>query len=211
MDNDAEVLDALGINRLYFRAFLDELENREPKIIHTASLIKFINTLGRNKSGSNNAIGRLQFFLNAYIQEMTLKAINKGKLDFVVNDHEYLTRGATGDPAADFKFISSRGLIYTIDAKMYLSEDSFYENLSKTNFHNADYTLIFLIKENRWRYSRKVDNYTKLYTVEELALSDSHLFEIQFPESLTLIRFDINLFDTDDKIPSEISYTFYER
>lgn len=61
-----EIVDDCNIIQLNFKPFLMELTTRSPKVLYTPALISFINTLGKNKSGSNNAIGRLQFFLNAY-------------------------------------------------------------------------------------------------------------------------------------------------
>ena len=199
------------ITTLNFQPFLDELASRQRPYISTPALIDFINTLGKNKSGSKNAIGRLQFFLNAYKQEISLLGVNPSRLSFVIDDHKGLTRGSTGESAADFYFQSANGEKYLIDAKMYYSEVSYFTALASTNFHNADYALIYLIKNNIWVYARKVDNYSTLYTVDELADSDPWLLEIRFPPSLRLIRFDVTLNASDSQIPEMVAYNFYTK
>lgn len=207
--NTPEVSDKQGIVKLNFEPFLLELAARPTKIIRTPTLISFIDTLGTNKSGSNNAIGRLQFFLNAYKQEMALLTANSDKLSFVTDDHDSLTRGNTGTHAPDFKFVASNGNNYTIDAKMYGTVNSYYENWPTTNFHNADYCLTFIIKENLWLYSKKSEQYKNLYSVDELIKTDPQLLEITIPTQLQLIRFDIDLKASNDQIPLTVAYNFY--
>lgn len=221
METIFEVLDSLNapvvagtagqITTLNFQPFLDELLNRHDPYIRTPALVEFINTLGKNKSGSKNAIGRLQFFLNAYSQEINLLSANPSKLRFVLDDHESLTRGNSGENAADFYFHSAEGKDYLIDAKMYYSETSYFSLLNTTNFHEADYVLIYLIKPNLWVYARKADNYQTLYTVDELAKSDPWLLEIKFPPFLRLIKFKVVMDASDSQIPEKVAYNFYTK
>jgi hypothetical protein len=213
-------VDELGeINALNFAQFLAVLQNRNPKEISTKKLIKFINTLGKNKSGGNNAISRLQFFLNAYIQELALKSANTDIIEFIGDDHYSLMRGYSGTNAADFYLHANDSNTYTIDAKVFYSESSFIEQrqANKINFHNADYCLVYLIQSKSWRFSRKVDNYNDLSSALVFAGSDPWLSELVLPKPLTLIRFFTKglkssefskIYDKD--VPETVNYEFYQ-
>ena len=199
------------INFLNFKLFLEELKKRDSKIIKTPALIDFVSSLGRNKSGSKNSIGRLQYFLNAHSQEIALICINSN-LQFVKNDHEYLKRNSTGTNDADFIFKASNGKSYSIDAKMYGTKEGYFKRLPETNFHAADYALIFTNKENpRWLFSKKSENYGILYTPEELKKTDPWLLEIKLPPSLRLIYFALNKDLIDTEVPEKVGYFFTDK
>lgn len=199
------------INLLNFKLFLDELEKRDPQTIRTAALIDFVSSLGKNKSGSKNSIGRLQYFLNAYSQEIALLHANSN-LKFVKDDHEYLKRGNTGTNDADFVLEASNGKNYTIDAKMYGTKKGYFSRLSETNFHDADYALIFTNKETpRWLFSKKSENYETLYTPDELKETDPWLLEINLPTSIRLIYFTFDKDLTDVEVPEEVGYFFINK
>lgn len=199
------------INFLNFKLFLEELKKRDSKIIKTPALIDFVSSLGKNKSGSKNSIGRLQYFLNAYSQEIALICVNSN-LQFVKNDHEYLKRNSTGTNDADFVFKASNGKSYSIDAKMYGTKEGYFRRLSETNFHAADYALIFTNKENpRWLFSKKSENYGILYTPEELKKTDPWLLEIKLPTSLKLIYFALNKDLIDTEVPEKVGYFFTDK
>ena len=208
-------VDNFGFTTINLRYFLDELHSRTEHTISTRDLIKFVSTLGKNKTSGNNAISRLQYFLNAYIQESTLKVLNKN-LEFIGNDHDVLVRGATGTNDADFYFYSIDGNTYTIDVKIFFSEASYDAAKKNTNFHNADYSLIYLIDKKSWYFSKKADNYSSLFSLVSLMYTDPHLNEIKLPNTLTLIRFFTpelqssefrKLSDAD--VPAYVNYEFY--
>ena len=215
--NVPTISDKRGITTLNFAQFLSILHTRTPAKIITPQLIKFINTLGRNKSGGNNAISRLQYFLNAYIQEISLKSENNDILEFIGDDHYSLVRGSTGTNDADFYLHANNGNTYTIDVKIFISEASFIEQRQKNNinFHNADYCLVYLIDSRGWRFSRKVDGYRDLSTVVVFEGSDPWLAEIKVPKHLSLVRFFTTELKSsefsklnDSEVPVEVSYEF---
>lgn len=209
--NSAVIIHNHKIIKLNFHPFLDELENRTVQTIKTPMIKDFMKTLGKNKSGSDNSVGRLQFFLNACRQEDGLIAVNPDRLHFINDDHYGLTRGNPGESAADFYFDASDGLRYKIDAKMYGAAVSYFQNLPTTNFHDAEYALVYLISENEWVYSKKSEAYKNLYDVETIAKTDPWLLEIQLPSQLRLLRFHIDLKASDAQIPDEVGYNFYNK
>ena len=208
--------DADGIAIIDFAAFWHTLHSREEKFITVINLVKFMKTLGgKNKSGSENTIGRLQYFINAFSQELALFLANQGYIRFVGDDHYYLTRGATGTDDPDFCFTTKAGTQFTIEAKMYFSEASYHNKKATTNFHKADYCLAYIISSAKWRVSHKIDNYNTLYDIEELAKYYPQLLEIVLPNELTTVQFSIpnlKLSDlTDDQLPEKVNYTFYTK
>jgi hypothetical protein len=217
--NQAVLFDESGFTAINFKQFLVELSAREKKEILTEYLINFINTLGRNKSGGNNAISRLQYFLNAYIQEVELEKENSDILEFIGDDHYFLVKGYKGTDEADFYLHASNGNMYTIDVKIFFSEKRFIEQreANNINFHNADYCLVYLIDSKGWRFCRKVDGYLSLSTIVVFMGSDPWLSEIKLPKTLTLIKFFTDELTSgefsrlsDIDVPSTVSYTFYE-
>jgi len=207
--------DLRGIAVLDMGAFWREVYKREDKNITTVNLIRFMNTLGKNKSGSDNAIGRLQFFLNAFSQELALYLANPNTLKFVGDDHYSLIRGATGTDDPDFYFMTSNGKQFTIEAKMYFSEKSYHNKKATTNFHKADYCLVYIISSAKWMASQKADGYNTLYEIADLAKYYPWLLEINLPDSLTTIKFfipdkDLNKL-TDSQLPETVNYTFYTK
>lgn len=211
--------DELGIYSVTFKPCLEMLFTRDSKQILALHLVAFINTLGKNKSGGNNAISRFQYFLNAYIQESLAIKANPDRLAFIGGDHHSLVRGHKGTNDADFYFYASNGKTYTIDAKIFFSEESYYKLKEKDgiNFHNADYGLVYLIKSKNWVVCRKTDNYAILQTRAALAGEDAYLSELSLP-ALTLIRFYSpqhsssefsKLCDSQVLKLEEINYEFY--
>ena len=209
-------VDAQGFTAIHFEAFLEELKNRVPQQIVTKDIITFMTTLGTNKSGGENAVSRLQFFLNAYIQETSLERLNKDKLVFIGDDHYSLVRGGTGTDEPDFYLYASNNARYTIDVKIYFSEESYYNNLPTTNFHKADYCLAYLIKDKAWKFSRKLDNYCILEQASTYYKTDNWLNEITLPKNLTLIKFSTDTLSghafsklINSEVPNVVNYNFY--
>jgi hypothetical protein len=218
-DRPATIDDLEGINVLNMDAFWRALHLRaqvpDDKFIITTKLIKFVNTLGKNKSGSDNAIGRLQFFLNAFSQELALYLANPNTLKFVGDDHYSLIRGSTGTNDPDFYFTTSSGRIVTLEAKMYFTEESYHSKKATTNFHKADYCLAYIIKSAKWMVSQKIDGYNVLYEIADLAKYYPWLLEINLPDELTTVQFSVpntKLCDlTDQQLPEVVNYTFYTK
>lgn len=210
--NVAIVSENGKITRINFEPFLRELyENNENRLIQTAPIIEFMASLrGKRKSSGSNGVSRLQTFLNAYLQETALETLN-ASLQFINNDHDFLERGGHGEDDSEFYFTASDGAIYKVEAKMYWNAASFKQNLPNTNFHNADYAIIFFLKDPdfRWAFVRKTDNYEKLYKVADLAESDPHLLEIKLPSKLLTISFAVDSKSLDADIPAEVRYRFY--
>ena len=213
---EAVSVDSYGFTALYFEPFLNVLKSRVNKSIETLHVKHFMSTLGSNKSGGNNGISRLQYFLNAFIQEAALKNLNNDKLAFVGNDHYYLARGGTGTNDPDFYFYPNNGKTYTIDVKIYWSDDKYYENISTTNFHNADYCLAYIINTKTWKFSRKCEYYAALERTSTYYNTDPWLSEIALPQSLFLIRFFTDELDStnfrklsDYDLPEKVKYEFY--
>ena len=180
--------DEFGFTVLNYGPFLHALYERESHELKTPALAAFISTLGRNKSGSENSIGRFQYFANAFIEEASLHKCNQKILAFVGDDHYNLIRGATGTNDPDFYFYAKNGRTFTIEVKMYWSEESYRKELPNTNFHNADYCIAFLISTKQWVFSRRIDGYSKLCSASYFTNTDPWLLEITLPEKLTTIK-----------------------
>jgi hypothetical protein len=213
---DPVSVDEHGFTAIHFELFLAELKNRSPQCIITRDIITFMNTLGKNKSGGNNAVSRLQFFLNAYIQEISLERLNTDTLVFIGDDHYSLIRGGTGTDDPDFYFYASNNARYTIDVKIYYSEESYYKNLQTTNFHKADYCLVYLIKDKAWKFSRKLDSYSILEQASTYYKTDPCLNEIILPKNLNLVKFFTDTLSghafsklIDSDVPNTVNYDFY--
>ena len=190
------------------------LFERSSMSIYTASLIKFMQTLSNNKSAGKNGISRLQHFLNALSQELSLFLANIDTLSFVSKDHYYLLEYGTGTNDPDFYFRPSNGNTYTLEAKMYFSRDSYTKLLATTNFHSADYVIIFIIGTKEWLISRKIDNYSTLYSIKQLSDTDQQLTELILPEIITTIQFyttDANTKKLADRTDAEVPETVYYR
>ncbi len=100
-----------------------------------------------------------------------------------------MARGGTGTDDPDFYFYANNGRTYTVEVKMYWSEESYLDELPDTNFHKADYCLAFLISTRQWAFSRRTDNYSKLCSASYFTNTDPWLLEINLPKSLTTIKF----------------------
>lgn len=205
------------ITRLWYQPFFNALK-KEYKELPTTALLEFMRTLvGRNKSGGNNGISRLQYMLNAFTGESMTVAANPSSMGYIQTDHEALIRGSHGLNDPDLFFIASSGDRYTIEEKIFASSKEYHNKLNDTNFHNADYALVFLITEQVWKFSRKVDNYTKLNPVAAFSSTDPWLLEINCPTYMPLVSFfcdgiGIKAFRelTDDKVPEKVKYTIYD-
>ena len=205
-----------GLLILNLLAMWKELYNRNTRTIQTKWLKDFMKTLGKNKSSGKNGISRLQCFLNALGQELSLLLANIKTLTFVGKDHFDLRMYGTGTDDPDFYFTPSNGNTYTLEAKMYFTRDKYDENKATTNFHKADYVIVFVISTKEWLISRKIDNYSTLFTVEQLSETDSHLAELTLPDTVTTIQFYVTDSDStkladrfDDKVPDTVYYNIY--
>ena len=145
-----------------------------------------------------------------YIQEIALKTLNSS-LKFINDDHDFLKRGGHGEDDAEFYFTASDGAVFKLEAKMYWDEKSFRENVSATNFHNADYVCLFFLKDQkyRWAFAKKEDNYGKIYRAIDLAETDPQILELKMPNILTTISFNVDKNSQDADIPEEVSYKLY--
>ena len=211
--NTSVVIEDGKIQRINFRPFLDTLYDRvsTKPILRTRNILEFMSSLqGKNKSSGKNGISRLQTFLNAYSQEIALKALNSS-LSFINDDHDFLKRGGHGEDSADFSFTASDGAVFTLEVKMYWDETSFRKNVSATNFHDADYVCLFFLKDQkyRWAFAKKEDNYRKIYSAVDLAETDPQILELRMPNMLTTISFNVDKDSQDSDIPDEIGYRFY--
>ena len=206
------------ITRLWYQPFFDALDARKNKEITTTYLLEFMSTLGgHNKSGGNNGISRLQYLLNAFTGESRTVAANSGSMGYVQPDHEDLIRGSHGLNDPDLFFIASSGDRYTIEEKIFASSKEYHSKLNDTNFHNADYALVFLINECVWKFSRKVDNYTKLSSADTFSATDPWLLEINCPTFMPLVSFFCDGMSrkafralTDDKVPEKVKYEIHK-
>ena len=209
-----------SIQYLYFMGFWQELWTRLANNIHTIitkDLLKFMNTLeGQNKSGGKNGISRLQYFLNAFSQELSLILANLTKLTFVEDDHFWLQSGGHGTNAPDLLFTTSTGKQVTLEAKMYFNKASYNAKAPTTNFHTADYCIAYIIcpedpLTGRWYFSKKSEGYLKLYSVSEILTTDPWLTELTLPTTLYRTSFWVsgaNLSDlTDDLVPETVQFT----
>lgn len=209
--------DALGNVYLNFLGFWWELLQRFENIAYltTVDLLSFMATLGRNKSGGRNGISRLQYFLNAFSQELSLFLANPLKLAFVGDDHFWLRSGGTGTDDPDLNFFANNGNIYTLEAKMYFTDNSYFQSLPTTNFHTATYCIAYIITTGQWYFSKKSENYSKLYRVSELMNPDPWLAEINLPTQMTTIQFSVpgaKLSDLpDDLVPETVDYKIYTK
>lgn len=213
-------LDKRGnIQQLVYVSFLAELKKRSIKQIQTAALNKFFNSLGKNKSGSKNGIGRGQEFCNAYLEETTLKKANPEVLVYVNEDHDSLTAGDTGTDDPDFYFYTKANGRFKVEIKMYSAVESYFSNVKTTNFHDADYVINYIIDKHVWLFSTKEEQYLELYTQDSLAATDPWINEINLPSQLETISFyipkDKNILNkalreyTNKELPKVVSYNFF--
>ena len=213
-------LDTEGnIYTLTYAAFLADLKKRPIRQIRTAALNKFFNSLGKNKSGSKNGIGRGQEFCNAFFEEGTLKEANPKTLFYVNDDHDSLTAGAHGTDAPDFYFYTKANGRFTVEVKMYSSVESYFINVKTTNFHDADYVISYIIDKQVWLFSTKKEQYLELYTQDSLAVTDPWINEINLPPQFETISFyipkDQNILNkalreyTNEELPEFVSYSFF--
>lgn len=212
---DKMVVDSTTIgNYLSFPKFIDELKTRDIKKIKTPALLEFMSTLqGKNKTGGSNGITRLQYFLNAYLQEFELVLKNKF-MKFFGTNHFGLERNGIGDDKPDLVYETLNGPrdITYLEAKIYWDFSSYSNHLDTTNFHNADFVLAYFISENQWRITYKNDDYKILYTKDQIVKKCFWLANLILP-SFETIKFTVNGQSisklTDNEIPSEVEYTFY--
>ena len=213
-------LDQSGdIQQLVYASFLAELKTRSIKRIQTAALNKFFNSLGKNKSGSKNGIGRGQEFCNAYLEETTLKKANPEVLVYVNEDHDSLTAGDHGTDAPEFDFYTKANGRFTVEVKMYRSIESYFSNVKTTNFHDADYVISYIINKQAWLFSTKAEQYLELYTQDNLAVTDPWINEITLSPQLETISFyipeDQNILNkalrdyTNEELPEVVNYNFF--
>lgn len=213
-------LDQSGdIQQLVYASFLAELKKRSIKQIQTAALNKFFNSLGKNKSGSKNGIGRGQEFCNAYLEETTLKKANPEVLVYVNEDHDSLTAGDSGTDAPEFDFYTKVNGRFTVEVKMYRSIESYFSNVTTTNFHDADYVISYIINKHIWLFSTKAEQYLELYTQDSLAATDPWINEITLPSQFETISFyipeDQNILNkalrdyTNEELPEVVNYNFF--
>jgi hypothetical protein len=91
---------------------------------------------------------------------------------------------------------------------MFFNEQRFNEWLEKTNFHKADYVCLYFIQSHTWALAKKVDN---TYVIDNsLPGSDPRLAGFKFPASLSTIYFKVDRDATDDAVPKEVEYRFYD-
>lgn len=195
-----------------FENLLNKLRANQNKVLKVAALLDFMSTLeGENKTDGKNGIARLQYFLNAYAEEMALLRANIGILEPINDDHDGIVRGGHGENAADFWFNCSNGRRYKIEVKMFWDKDSYFSKLPKTNFHEAHFAIVYLITERRWYIAKSIDSYTTLTTLDEIIIEFPYLAEINFPTSFTTISFEKGLASkTDAEVYAlgEVSYSF---
>jgi hypothetical protein len=213
-------LDQNGnIQQLVYASFLTELKRRSKKRIQTAALNKFFNSLGKDKSGSKNGIGRGQEFCNAYLEETTLKKANPEVLVYVNEDHDSLTAGDPGTNDPDFYFYTKANGRFKVEVKMYITVDSYYSKVKTTNFHDADYVISYIIDKHVWLFSTKEEQYLELYTQDNLAATEPWINEINLPSQLETVSFYIPenqnklnkpLRDyTNEELPKVVNYNFF--
>lgn len=136
------------ITELYFKNILDILSSRSPRKIKTKALLEFMQTIqGKNKTNSNNGICRLQYFLNSFIEIMALLSANPDKITLIGEQYKLIQNGV-GDDEPDFVFKFLDGSASTFEVKMYFNKASYQKNLSKTNFHKADYCIFYSISDH---------------------------------------------------------------
>ena len=213
--NNKMIIDKATIgNFLSFPKFIDELKTREIKKIKTPALIEFMSTLqGKNKTGGSNGITRLQYFLNAYLQEFELVLKNK-KMNFLGTNHFGLDRNGVGDDKPDlvYKTLNGPRDDTYLEAKIYWNFSSYFEHLEITNFHQADFILIYFISEKQWRIAYKNDDYKVLYTKEQIVEKCPWLSDLILPNfetiNFTAKRQSISKL-SDSEVPLEVNYTFY--
>lgn len=213
--NNKMIVDKAIIgNFLSFPKFIDELKTREVKKIKTPALIEFMSTLqGKNKTGGSNGITRLQYFLNAYLQEFELVLKNK-KMNFLGTNHFGLDRKGVGDDKPDlvYKTLNGPKDDTYLEAKIYWNFSSYFEHLEITNFHQADFVLIYFISEKQWRIAYKNDDYKVLYTKEQIVERCPWLSDLILPNfetiNFTAKRQSISKL-SDSEVPLEVNYTFY--
>lgn len=197
------------LKEIDFKKFLQNLELRtkwELTKDEVASIKAFMKTIkGSNKTGAKNGIKRLQYFLNAYIQESTIVAMNSGKIDYFEEGHLSLIQNGHGENAPDLKF-SYKNKMIPVECKMFYSNETYQNFLDagKINFHNASYCFIYFIKDKASVWTKANEGFRMLHSVEELVNGD---FFILLPEKLSLINFNAENV-TDEQIEGPISYSF---
>lgn len=193
-------------------AFFRALALRPENTITSAGLLNFMQKVGgTNKTGGKNCITRWQYFMNAFSMELALLLANPKTFSFIGNDHYELVEYSHGSDDPDFYFKASNGVTYTIEAKMFKSTQSYKDKCSDTNFHKADYCLVFVFSTADWFISRKQDNYEVLYSLNQASENEPWLSEIKLPKNL--FRLYVKSENgasiaqlTDEQLPERVAY-----
>lgn len=181
-----------AIEKLPFNDFLTYLRSSTKNYFPTKRLIEFMKTIGgKNKTGGKNGIIRLQYFLNAYIQEISLENLNKNYLSFCGNNHTELIKNSNGDDLPDFIFRSTTApkAKMSVETKMYIDKESYFKYLFSTNMHNADYIFLYCIKDSAWYIACKEEDYQNIYSLDEINNKWPWLSVINFPSHLSTFTF----------------------
>lgn len=185
------------------------LSNRSDKRLYIKKLIPFMSTIGRNKSFSKNRVGQFQAFLNAAQMELALFLVNRGFLQFCNANPNLLSLGQHGTDNSDFKFIYDNQE-YGLEAKMYKTEEKYWQNKASTNFHpNTNFVIIFILATKTWFFARKIDNYNKLYTFTEITQLEPALKQLRIPKHLVTIHFKVDNTLSDDQVLAQTDYIDY--
>ena len=205
-----------SIFAIHYENWLNKLKEQPAKEIEVKKFIKFINSMPNNRAYAANGIGKLQYFLNAAIQEQAVIDANLDLLKFDNDDHDFLIGNYTGTNDSDISLISNPRC--KIELKLFGSLDTFIRMRRKTNFHCAHYVFVYFLNSQCWQVYKKEDAWSKPYFINQLYDSDPSLRGIKLPKGFEFIRFYTEEVDshnflrlTDKQLPEKVKYEFFSR
>ena len=208
--------DNNGIFAIHYENWLNQLKEQPEYQIEAREFVKFINAMPNNKGYAANGIGKLQYFLNAAIQEQAIVNENANLLKFDSDDHDFLLGNYTGTNDSDISLISNPRC--KIELKLFGSLETFIKMRRKTNFHCAHYVFVYFLNSQCWQVYKKEDAWNKPYFINQLYDSDPNLRGIKLPKNFEFIRFYTDEVDshnflrlTDKQLPEKVKYEFFSR
>lgn len=205
-----------SIFAIHYENWLNKLKEQPAKEVEVKKFIKFINSMPNNRAYAANGIGKLQYFLNAAIQERAVIDANLDLLKFDNDDHDFLIGNYTGTNDSDISLISNPRC--KIELKLFGSLDTFIRMRRKTNFHCAHYVFVYFLNSQCWQVYKKEDAWSKPYFINQLYDSDPSLRGIKLPKGFEFIRFYTEEVDshnflrlTDKQLPEKVKYEFFSR
>lgn len=193
-------------------AFVQELYERSingETSFKTINILSFMRTVkGNNNTKVKNGVKKLQYFLNACIQEYLMLKYNASSLCFIRDDHRFLKANSFGADVPDFFLMKNGQKVCKLEAKMFYSTSTYLSTYTTINFHKADYVAVYVIDERAWYFSRKIDNYSELYKQDALIGQHSEEVKKLVLPKVPRVFFDVSESAVDKDVPEFVNFKF---